>query len=150
MNVKISEPMKLPIMLLLAGLAFLPESTSAQKAEIVGTWQLVRESTCLEEAATSEEAALRAEMHSRAGAGARVVSFKNNFTAEESTRILNSGKAANTKKFYYKFNGNLLLILDKRSQTISASYNIDQISADSLILSNSARPCEVRIFTKIN
>ena len=145
--------MKILKILLLAGFALAVNVSSAQTARLLGSWQLVRQSTCLDEAsndaAPGDVDALRAEMRSRSGASAQVVSFKANSTGQESTRILNSRGSANQKKFHYKFNGNLLLILDKRSQTISDSYTIDKITGDSLIMSSSTRPCEVRIFTKI-
>jgi hypothetical protein len=126
---------------------------SAQTANIIGNWQLLRQSNCLEETMqeqTDSAERMREEMKSRSPAAGRIVSFKSNSSGEESTRILNSSKVANPKKFYYKFNGDMLLILDKRSQTISDSYLVEKLTADSLILSNSARPCEMRIFVKIN
>ena len=124
----------------------------APAQNIVGDWQLVKQGSCLEEQAngnTEELKELRKEMHAQASAGQQVVSFKNNASGEESTRILNSGKSANQKKFLYKFNGEMLLILDKRSQTISDSYLVDKFTADSLIISNASKPCETMIFVKI-
>ena len=128
-------------------------SLNAQPGSIVGDWQLVKKSTCLEESASNDRESLenlRDDMHSRSSVTPQVVSFKANSTGEESTRILNSGKVANPKKFYYKFNGEVLFILDKKSQTISDSYVIDKFTADSLIISNASRPCETRIFVKLN
>jgi hypothetical protein len=145
--------MKLRKILLLASLAFFAYDVSAQTGSILGTWQLIRQSTCLDEVENNdseEVSALRADMQSRTSASAQTVSFKANATGEESTRILNSKRTANQKKFYYKLNGDMLLILDKKSQTISDSYVIDKLSADSLIMSNRSRPCEVRIFTRIS
>ena len=93
---------------------------------------------------------LRKQMQSRTPATAQVVNFKKNLSGSESSRILNMARNANPKKFYYKFNGNMLLILDKKSQTISDSYTIEKFTADSLIVSHAARPCETRIFVKIS
>src|SRR5690606_11891858 len=106
--------MKLRKILLLASFAFLAYDVSAQTGSILGTWQLIRQSTCLDEVENSdseEVAALRADMQSRTSASAQTVSFKANATGEESTRILNSKRTANQKKFYYKLNGDMLLIL---------------------------------------
>ncbi len=145
--------MKISKILLLASFSLAVNATWAQTASLLGSWQLVRQSTCLEEVSNDESdtetGVLRSEMRSQSGPSARVVNFKANSTGRESTRILNSSAASNQKRFHYKFNGNLLLILDKRSQTISNSYTVDKMSGDSLILSNSARPCEVRIFSRI-
>lgn len=122
--------------------------------ELVGTWQLVKQGTCLDETPTADQDAeldnLRKEMESRTPVTPQIVEFKKNASGKESTRILNTDQTSNPKKFYYKFNGKMLLILDKRSQTISDSYTVDKFTADSLIVSNSARPCETRIFVKIS
>ena len=129
------------------------DAAQAQTGDIFGTWQLVSQSSCMDETARTDDddsAALRNDMHSRSQATDRLVTFKDNSSGEESTRILNSKKTANNKKFFYKFNGEMLLILDKKTQTISDSYMVDKFTADSLILSNASRPCETKIFVKIN
>jgi hypothetical protein len=130
-----------------------PMMALAQSSSISGSWQLVRQGTCLEEVASVEPdsvAGLRDDMHSRSGATAQVVTFRDNATGEESTRILSKAKTANAKKFLYKFNGEMLLILDKKSQTISDSYLVDKFTPDSLVVSNASRPCETLIFLKIS
>jgi hypothetical protein len=141
----------LNIILLSAATLALPLTLSAQTPAIVGSWQLVKKSTCMDNASAQEESAqqLVDEMHSRTSPGAQIVTFRQNSSGEESTRILNSNRSANRNKFFYKFNGEMLLILDKKSQTISDNYSVDKFTADSLILSNSARPCEIKIFLKI-
>ena len=144
----------LKISLSLAFAILLPFTLSAQSGGIVGSWQLVKQGSCLEETPTADQEQslenLRRQMQSRTPVTAQVVNFKKNSTGNESSRILNTDKTSNPKKFYYKFNGKMLLILDKRSQTISDSYIVDKFTADSLIVSNSARPCETRIFIKIS
>lgn len=126
----------------------------AQTGAISGTWQLVRQSNCMDESASADEgddsAELLSDMHSRSIATERLVTFKDNASGEESTRILNSKKTTNNKRFFYKFNGEMLLILDKKTQTISDSYMVDKYTPDSLIISNASRPCETKIFVKIN
>ncbi len=145
--------MKVPTIILLISLNIGFSSASAQVGILVGDWQLVEQSRC-EELATDQSVERRENLHSEvrsrgANASSGVVSFKPNSTGEESVRLLNSGKSANPKKFFYKFNGDMLLILDKKSQTISDSYLVDKFTADSLIISNASRPCEIMIFTKI-
>lgn len=106
------------------------------------------EETASTQNGTDSEKNLREDMSTRAGATARIVTFRANSSGEESVRILNVRRTANPRKFFYKFNGEMLLILDKKTQTISASYLVDKFTADSLILSNAARPCEVRILLR--
>ncbi len=144
--------MKILRILLLPGLVLSANAIFAQSASLLGSWQLVGQSTCLETTSSLQDVetdALRTEMTSRSTTAPLTVNFKANSTGTESTRILNSKSVTNKKKFHYKFSGDLLLILDKQSQTISDSYTIDKITADSLIVSSTSRPCEVRIFAKI-
>ena len=141
----------LKILFLLGFILSAPLFLSAQT--IFGTWQLVKQSNCMDEIASAQDTSLqelRADMHSRAGATPQIVSFKENSSAEESTRILNSRKSANSKKLFYRFDGEMLLVLDKKTQTISDSYMVDKFTRDSLIISNSSRPCETKIFVRID
>lgn len=145
----------LKILLLSAFPGLLAITVNGQPSNIIGSWQLVKQGNCMDETATEEGQEeslekLRKQMESRMPVTAQVVHFKKNLSGSESSRILNMARNANPKKFYYKFNGNMLLILDKKSQTISDSYTIEKFTADSLIVSHAARPCETRIFVKIS
>lgn len=138
--------MNLPQILIATGFMLcLQLPVVAQSGDIVGKWQLVKQSTCLD-----QETNGISEDPQDASASRGIVTFKENASAEESAPLLNSAKNTNSKKFFYKFDGDVLLILDKKSQTISDSYMVDKFSKDSLIVSNSARPCETHIFVKIN
>lgn len=141
--------MKLLKILLASGYLFCLHSTaSAQTGNIVGSWQLVKQSTCLEQTANGD-AQVEQKVQSTTASG-QMVTFKDNASGEESSPLLNSARTSNPRKFFYKFNGDMLLILDKKSQTISDSYMVDKFEADSLIISNASRPCETLIFVKIN
>jgi hypothetical protein len=127
-------------------------STVLNAQSIVGTWQLVKQSNCVEEnitAANDSAQRMVEEMKSMSSATPQIVTFKEKLNGEESTRILTRKKAANTKSFLYKFDGEMLMILDKRSQTITDNYTVEKFSSDSLIVSNASRPCETRIFLRI-
>jgi hypothetical protein len=144
--------MKRIIILVISFVSSAPIIALAQSSTISGSWQLVRQGTCLDEIASVEPdsvSGLRNDMHSRSGETAQVVTFRDNATGEESTRILSKSKTLNAKKFLYKFDGEMLMILDKKSQTISDSYLVDKFTSDSLVVSNASRPCETRIFLKI-
>jgi hypothetical protein len=140
--------MKTFFTILLSGLA-----TTAFSQSIVGEWQLVKQSTCMEEKmkplADSTQQLVN-DMKSRGGATASTVTFKENQAGEESTRIINSRKSGYSKNFLYKFDGEMLMVLDKRSRTITDNYIVEKFSADSLILANASRPCETKIFLKIS
>jgi hypothetical protein len=79
----------------------------------------------------------------------QVIEFKDNNSAEESTKIINRRKSYNSHALMYKYAGTTVHFLDKKSRTIIDSFTIEQLSADSLIISNSEQACETRIFVKI-
>ena len=120
--------------------------------DILGSWQLVKETSCLEQEMGRENDSIQAvadAMKSMTPVTPEVIRFKEKSQGEQSTRILNKKKTANNKNFLYKFTGESLLILDKKSQTLTDTYTVDRLDRDSLILSNSARACETKVFIKI-
>lgn len=120
-----------------------------QAQSIIGNWQLVKQSTCLEENMTADSSTgLVEEMKNMSPPGTQIVSFKEKQAGEESTRILNKRKGANSKNFLYRFDGEMLMILDKKSRTITDTYMVDKFSADSLVVSNISRPCETKFFLR--
>jgi hypothetical protein len=121
---------------------------------VLGKWQLLKETTCMEnELGGGQEPdsvnEMFDEMKSMSGPAAQVVSFKEKNSGEESTRILNHKKYGNNKNFLYRFDGETLMILDKKSQTISEIFHVDKLDQETMILSNQSRPCETKIFVKI-
>ena len=119
---------------------------------IVGKWQLIKESTCMDddlEASSAEEEELINEMKSMSGAKNSLIEFKENNTAQESTKIINRKKSYNSNALLYKYTGSALHILDKKSHMIIDSFTVERLTADSLIISNASRACETRIFAKI-
>ena len=128
-------------------------SATLYSQSLVGEWQLIKQSTCMEQklpAVSDSTQDLINDMKSRSTATASTVTFKDNQSGEESTRILNSRKNGYSKNFLYKFDGESLMVLDKRSRTITDNFIVEKFSADSLILANASRPCETKIFLKIS
>jgi hypothetical protein len=126
--------------------------TSLQAQSIIGNWQLIKDSNCQEEtmtAANDSAQELVNDMKSMSSPSAQVVSFKEKQAGEESTRILNRKRGTNNKNFLYRFDGESLMILDKRSRTITENFIVDKFSTDSLVISNASRPCETKIFVRI-
>jgi hypothetical protein len=144
--------MKTFIALSVLTLTLVTATTQSEAQSILGTWQLVKQSKCIDDeisAGTQAEQELVADMKSQSGAQQQIVRFREKGQGEESTRILTKKKSANSKNFLYKQNGETLLILDKKSQTIAETWSIDKLTTDSLILSNTARSCDIQIFLKI-
>lgn len=138
--------------LAVATLTLVSLSVSAQN--IIGRWQLMKQSSCLESQLDDPNQSedmdqLLADRNSMNKRTADVIEFKAKMKAEQSTTILGKKKDANEKSFLYRFDGSSLHMLDKKSRTIIASYTVEKFTANSLILADAARPCEVRVFERI-
>jgi hypothetical protein len=137
--------------ILILGLVLLATAAPQQPPSLVGKWQLMKQTSCIESEIEKDETeeTLEGEMYSRSGRTPQVIQFKDNNNAEESTKIVNRRKSYNSKALLYRFDGETLHFLDKRSRTIVESFSVEKISSDSLIISNSARACDTKIFLKI-
>ncbi|HEY9046271.1 MAG TPA: hypothetical protein VIN08_10265 [Ohtaekwangia sp.] len=119
---------------------------------IIGKWQLVKQTSCLEEETAMNDTGVEEvmdDMKSMSGATPQVLQFKDKNMAEETTKIVSRRQAYNSKAFMYRFTGDALHFLDKRSHTILESFTVEKFDADSLIISNSSRACETKIFVRI-
>ena len=143
--------MRTLIALLFAGLV----GFSAKSQSIVGTWQLVSQTHCqeddLEEAGEEDEevAALVDDMKDMSDGTNSVIRFNDDHSGDESLRMFDSRKSSKKNKFLYKFTDNNLYILDKRSRLLLGSYEVERLTEDSLIFSNTRRACETRVFVRI-
>ena len=123
-----------------------------QAQSLVGRWQLVKESSCVEDELSPDDAEtddLVNDMKSRSGAAPQVLEFKDNNSGHESTKIISRKKSYNSKGFLYRFDGEVLYFLDKRSRTIIEGFTVEKLASDSLIITNSTRVCETKIFVRI-
>ena len=137
---------KLMLLLAMTGCALFSQAQS-----IVGRWQLVKQSTCVEDElgeVDEDTQALVDDMKASAGATPQVLELRDNNTGQESTKII-SKKKSYSSKFLYRYNENGLYFLDKKSQTIIEGYTVEKLEGDSLIISNSSRVCETKIFVRI-
>ena len=141
------------IALFMVALAVCSSYATSHAQSIIGKWQLVKQTSCLDENLDSnEETGIEEvvdDMKSMSGATPQVIQFKEKNVAEESTRIVSKSKSYNSKSLLYKFNGDALHFLDKKSRTILESFTVEKFEADSLIISNASRACETRIFVRI-
>ncbi|MGC3947916.1 MAG: hypothetical protein QM762_25975 [Chryseolinea sp.] len=133
-------------------LALTGYTLAGQAQSIVGRWQLVKQSSCVEDelGGNDDDAqALVDDMKSMSGAAPQVLELKDNNTGQESTKIISKKKSYNSKSFMYRYNESGLYFLDKKSKTIIEGYTIEKLEGDSLIISNSSRVCETKIFVRI-
>ncbi len=129
----------------------IPLSMVCRAQSIVGRWQLIKESTCVEDelSTDAESEELVNDMKSMSGASPQVLEFKDNNTGTESTKIISRKKTYNSKGFLYRYDGDGLYFLDKKSRTIIEGFTVEKIEGDSLIITNSTRVCETKIFVRI-
>jgi len=123
-----------------------------QAQSIVGRWQLIKQSNCVESELGEDEASVKEmveDMKGLSGAEPQVIEFKDNNTGEENTKIINKKKSYNSKSFLYRLSDGNLYFLDKRSKTIIDGFTVEKMDGDSLIISNATRVCETKIFVRL-
>jgi len=119
---------------------------------LVGRWQLIKQSNCVDSKLGEEEASVQEmveDMQGLSGATPQVIEFKDNNTGEESTKIISKKKSYNSKSFLYRYSESSLYFLDKKSKTIIEGFSVEKLDSDSLIISNTERVCETKIFVRI-
>jgi len=129
-------------------------SISTQAQTILGKWQLMKKSDCmgskLDDPNQSEDMdELVSDMNSMKNRTPDVIEFKAKMKGEQSTTLLGKRKEVNEKNFLYRFDGKTLHLLDKKSQSITISYTVEEFTESKLILTDASRPCEVRVFERI-
>lgn len=130
-------------------------SVSIHAQTILGKWQLMKKSDCmssqLDNPNQSEDMdELMSDMSSLKSRTPDVITFKEKMKGEQSTTLLGRRKEFNEKNFLYRFDGKILHLLDKKSRTIVTSYNVEEFTGSTLILSDANRPCEVKVFERLN
>lgn len=134
---------------ILAAFISLPFSLTAQS--LVGTWQLVRHNTCLDEEMDEDEATseLLEDIRGRSSGTPSVIEFKSDNSGQESIQLLDTRRSSKRNNFLYRFSEGKIYFLDKKSKLLVGAYDVDRLSADSLIFSEASRACETRIFVRI-
>ena len=119
---------------------------------IVGRWQLVKQSSCVEDElgeVDDQTQTLVDDMKGMSGASPQVLEFRDNRTGQESTKIISKKKSYNSKSFLYRYDDSGLYFLDKKSRTIIEGYTVERLEGDSLIISNATKVCETKVFVRI-
>ncbi len=112
---------------------------------ITGTWQVMKESTCLGnelESPTETEEELANRMAALSGQTPKVMQFNADNSGEQNWKSVGKKKAAVKEKFLYKVAEDVLYLLDKKSRLITETYLVQVLTADNLVLVNKSRPCE--------
>jgi hypothetical protein len=141
-------------MKIVLALIFCLTSVSLSAQIILGKWQLLKQSTCIEAQLDSPDQSedldrLLADKNSMKTRTPSIVEFKPKMKGLQSTSVLGKRKTVDDKTFLYKLDGNTLYLLDKKSKTIIFTYTVEELTKTSLTLSETSRPCEVRVFERI-
>lgn len=112
---------------------------------LVGTWQVTRQSNCLENEVTDtvrlDENMLK-DFSSKSNRSPKIVSFNVDNSGEERIQEIDKKRAISTKKFHYKHDETNIYILDKKSHLIMNSLVIDKLTSDSLVYHAAGKECE--------
>ena len=117
----------------------------ANSQSLVGTWQITKQTNCLEievSDTTKTDAALMKEFESKSTRSPKVLIFRSDNSGEEGMKIPEKKKTSNTKKFLYKYDGSVIYILDKKSHLITKSLIVDTLTSDSLVYHTNGKNCE--------
>jgi hypothetical protein len=112
---------------------------------VVGTWQVVKESTCLSnEMGPSDETEeeLSGQMKTLSGPTPKTIQFNTDNSGEQNWKSVGKKKPVVKEKFLYKVADDVLYLLDKKSRLITDTYLIQVLTADSMVLVNKSRSCE--------
>lgn len=124
----------------------------ANSQSLVGTWQVVKQTNCLESEVsdtTKTDAELMKDFSSKSNRSPKVVIFRADNSGEEGIKTMEKKKTSNTKKFLYKFDGTSIYILDKKSHLITKSLIVDILTIDSLEYHSSGKNCEIISLVRI-
>jgi hypothetical protein len=118
---------------------------------IVGTWQQVGETSCiqteLKESETEKE--LLPAMGGTQNSVAKLIRFFEKGGGEEGIFSKGSKKGSGMNAFQYKVIGQELQFLDKRSGIITQRFIVDELTEGSLKIHNAMKDCEARTFTRV-
>lgn len=123
----------------------------ANSQSLVGTWQITKQTNCLEievSDTTKTDAALMKEFESKSTRSPKVMIFRSDNSGEEGMKTPEKKKTSNTKKFLYKYDGSVIYILDKKSHLITNSLIVDTLTSDSLVYHTNGKNCETVILVR--
>ena len=130
---------------------FLGCSISLSAQQIVGTWQLTEDKTCLQSSfeKSETEKELESAMGSSKNAVAKLICFDKKGTGEEGIFSQGSKKGTHNNPFQYTVVENELQFKDKKSGIITQRFLIDELTETTLKMHNAMKACETKNFTRI-
>jgi hypothetical protein len=139
--------MKTIISLALALISFTAFSQSIQ-----GTWQMTDNKTCFQTnmKETETEKELEGMMGGNSASSvAKLIIFKKDGSGQEGIFSVGKKKGSDMNSFQYKFSGQELNFVDKKSGMITKRFIIDELTETSLKIHDAVKECETKSFTKV-
>ncbi len=124
----------------------------ANSQPLIGTWQVTKQTNCLEREVSDSvqmDENLLQEFSSKSTRSPKVMTFREDNSAEESIKELDKKRSKSVKKFHYKHDGDNIYILDKKSHLIVSRLIIETLTSDSLVYYTAGRECEKTFFVRI-
>lgn len=126
-------------------------SGSLFSQSIQGTWQLTSNKTCFQ--AEMKESETEKELTSKMGSNststvAKLITFNKDGSGKEGIFSAGKKKGAGMETFQYKFSGQELNFIDKKSGMITRRFVVDELTETSLKIHDAVKDCEIKTFTK--
>jgi len=112
---------------------------------IVGDWQVTRQTNCLESEVNETlktDSAMLEKFFSSTTPTPKVIIFRADNSGEESIKEKTKKRVSSRKKFHYKFDGQNIYILDKKSHLIVVGFVVERLTTDTLIYHPEGKECE--------
>ena len=126
-------------------------SLGSYSQSILGTWQMTDSKTCfqtnLKETETEKE--LEGMMGGNSASSvAKLIIFKKDGSGQEGIFSAGKKKGSDLNSFQYKFSGQELNFVDKKSGMITRRFVVDELTETSLKIHDAVKDCETKAFTR--
>jgi len=139
--------MKTLFVLIFALIAMTSYSQSIQ-----GTWQMTESKTCfqtnMKESETEKELAPMMGGNSTSTV-AKLITFNKDGSGKEGIFSVGRKKGEEMESFRYKFSGQELNFVDKKSGMILHRFVVDELTETSLKIHDAVKECETKAFTRV-
>jgi hypothetical protein len=119
---------------------------------IVGEWQVTKQTNCLENEVsdtTKMDSSMMEAFSSSSTPTPKIISFRADNSGAESIKTLKKKHPVSKKKFHYKFDGQNIYILDKKSHLIVGGFIIETLTSDALVYYSEGKECEKTFLVRI-
>jgi hypothetical protein len=121
-------------------------TSMAQSDPLLGVWELQNHTHC----ESTKKTLLSESQRQQKNISPYTLVFLKNNQVTETGKIISPQKSYSSKAILFRYDGERIFFLDKRSKTLLEDYTIEKLDETTLVISNSKFPCETRIFKRIS